>query len=378
MQVFEKQWFKVHQAKLLKLFNSAIGKEILELRIPKDKLIIDVTPHSIAYVVGWNPGLGTCRVVHKVHKRKVYAEALAVKFKWLWKTMHFLDSICLDHQKLIPDFGFATYDELFGKDEGTTPEDEDGCRREVNSAPESFGVIRAGIGTDTSGEQAGWQCGGVLRHSASSNLYSYLIRNAVILDTSVIGNIAREIDNTAVVATMYGGLLRHLTGGTPYAYTGSNSAYCMVDPNLTSNVSVVYSDYERFTSNRLAPDILEANFNTGSPASVSNVQTWYSSAVDTYLNIDGYTQMGFTFKGDVDNITPVWNSGSTYAMLCADWISSTAGYSADLSVGYELPLKINIGDSWKAVEEIYINIGDVWKNVTEMKINISDVWKDVN
>ena len=38
---------------------------------------------------------------------------------------------------------------------------------------------------------------------------------------------------------------------------------------------------------------------------------------------------------------------------------------------------INIGDTWKEIEEIKINIGDVWKDVSEIKVNIGDVWKDV-
>ena len=40
-------------------------------------------------------------------------------------------------------------------------------------------------------------------------------------------------------------------------------------------------------------------------------------------------------------------------------------------------IKINIGDSWKDVEELKINIGDVWKTVTEVWINVGDVWKRV-
>jgi len=40
-------------------------------------------------------------------------------------------------------------------------------------------------------------------------------------------------------------------------------------------------------------------------------------------------------------------------------------------------MKINIGVSWKDVEEININIGDSWKAVAEVWINIGDVWKQV-
>lgn len=40
-------------------------------------------------------------------------------------------------------------------------------------------------------------------------------------------------------------------------------------------------------------------------------------------------------------------------------------------------MKINIGDSWKTVEEIKINVGDSWKTVTKIQINIGDVWKTI-
>ncbi|MBA7496911.1 hypothetical protein ES702_07520 [subsurface metagenome] len=40
-------------------------------------------------------------------------------------------------------------------------------------------------------------------------------------------------------------------------------------------------------------------------------------------------------------------------------------------------MKINIGDSWKDVDEIKINVGDSWKTVTRIQINIGDVWKTI-
>lgn len=37
---------------------------------------------------------------------------------------------------------------------------------------------------------------------------------------------------------------------------------------------------------------------------------------------------------------------------------------------------INIGDSWKDIENIQINIGDVWKDYSQVQVNISDTWKN--
>ena len=37
--------------------------------------------------------------------------------------------------------------------------------------------------------------------------------------------------------------------------------------------------------------------------------------------------------------------------------------------------QINIGDSWKTIQNIKINVGDDWKQLCDMEINIGDVWK---
>lgn len=37
--------------------------------------------------------------------------------------------------------------------------------------------------------------------------------------------------------------------------------------------------------------------------------------------------------------------------------------------------QINIGDTWKDIQNIQINIGDAWKQLCDLEINIGDVWK---
>ena len=38
-------------------------------------------------------------------------------------------------------------------------------------------------------------------------------------------------------------------------------------------------------------------------------------------------------------------------------------------------INLNVGDAWKAVEDVQINRGDVWKTIAEIHINIGDAWK---
>ncbi len=45
------------------------------------------------------------------------------------------------------------------------------------------------------------------------------------------------------------------------------------------------------------------------------------------------------------------------------------------ATGYQLG-QINIGDSWKDIQNIQINVGDSWKQLCDLNINIGDVWKN--
>ena len=62
-------------------------------------------------------------------------------------------------------------------------------------------------------------------------------------------------------------------------------------------------------------------------------------------------------------------SGRTFDVLDADAKISVS------AAGFQLG-SINIGDSWKVIQNIEINIGDSWKRVTYgSAVNIGDAWK---
>jgi len=65
-----------------------------------------------------------------------------------------------------------------------------------------------------------------------------------------------------------------------------------------------------------------------------------------------------------DNVEYLYNGGTPTS---AQQYPFTSGWS----------IKVNIGDSWKAVTAIKQNIGDTWKTVSAVKQNIGDSWKDV-
>lgn len=63
-------------------------------------------------------------------------------------------------------------------------------------------------------------------------------------------------------------------------------------------------------------------------------------------------------------------SGVTFTLQVGREVAISAG-------GFQLG-HINIGDSWKVIQNIQINIGDAWKQITlGSKINIADVWKEI-
>ena len=72
----------------------------------------------------------------------------------------------------------------------------------------------------------------------------------------------------------------------------------------------------------------------------------------------------FDIELTADNKTFLYQGGSPGS---AQQYPFTSGWS----------IKVNIGDSWKAVTAIKQNIGDTWKTVSAVKQNIGDTWKTI-
>jgi hypothetical protein len=95
----------------------------------------------------------------------------------------------------------------------------------------------------------------------------------------------------------------------------------------------------------------------------------YLNSVYTKPTLTNYACFGITFGAVADNVTPTLMMSGSYV---ACWMENVY---LNLTTGATFG-KINIGDSWKDIEEVKINIGDTWKDVEEWKINIGDSWKD--
>ena len=88
-------------------------------------------------------------------------------------------------------------------------------------------------------------------------------------------------------------------------------------------------------------------------------------------------------NGNYDDPDNIWQytSDVTSNVAKADgsgWAYCTAiAIQATYTVAESIPLKINIGDSWKELSAMKINIGDSWKEIVGIQQNIGDAWKTV-
>lgn len=103
------------------------------------------------------------------------------------------------------------------------------------------------------------------------------------------------------------------------------------------------------------------------------------TTTDTYYTYGGVSEL-WGLSWSVADINAS-NFGVSISAVNYEESSVTAYVDhVQIKVYYTPPstnIKINIGDSWKDVDEVKINIGGSWKTVTKVQINIGDVWKDV-
>jgi len=86
-----------------------------------------------------------------------------------------------------------------------------------------------------------------------------------------------------------------------------------------------------------------------------------------------------TLNSDTGDQDGMWDKNGDY-IPCADEPFGASNYPDDSiylsGAGYQLG-RINIGDSWKEIQNIEINIGNSWKGlIPHSKINIGDIWKN--
>ena len=370
MQVFDKEWFDKHQRILLKFINTSIGRSIIGICLDKHKPIIDIYPEGYGYIDSIDINKKIANVVTKIFFTKYIAGSFHKNLYWVWKAMHTIDSVWLDHQKLIPDFGFATFTNKF--DEYSTWRK---CHYQTSVANPgtTWNVLVGGSGNWLS-EAA--NIGGLINSialsiqpsSQTTNYWYHLTRAALHVNTSVLNNKYKKITGY----NFYCGGITYNDPANPDHITSAYRYIQIVDPAIP-NIGLPYvGDYQGFTSTSFGT--IDCTTTTGKTVTLNPV-------FGSYLSKTGYTQLGFRLKNDVDNVAPNWIGpiGSSYGVTLGfgDFTDTDHfdTWSSALNIFSESKIQININDSWRHVSDIQINIGDSWKSIRDFNINIGDVWK---
>lgn len=222
---------------------------------------------------------------------------------------------------------------------------------------EDFATIRSGNGTTL---EQGTGVYAAIQKAASG--YYELMRGGLVFNTNGVLTYPAKI----TAASIYVYLLaknNSLTGA---------GGITLVNPNPASLGSWAASDYQRFTTTAYS-----SNYPISSMADAGN---WISFALNSTglaaINKVGLSAFGFRVTDDVDgSISPIANSWD--GIQFRQNHESYPGYDPYITITYEYPLKVNIGDVWKDVIDAQVNIGDSWKSISELQVNISDVWKVV-
>jgi hypothetical protein len=360
MQVFSKDWFKRHQSKLVKFANTRIGRYVFGIK--STDLITEISPSSRSVFKSYNPKTRTVGCQYIGFTNSIYAINLHKNLRYFWKTLHAIDSIALDHQTLVPNFGFATYQEESASGDVIGG---DGQVRRLAGA-DSFATIRAGAGNGHT--MSDTTMGILLTPSASTNTYSQMARSFVSFDTNVTALTHGAIKITDATLRLY-----CITKANWGLYVDDDDVgLSCVDPDLlTEGGPLVNGDYAQYTTTVYGTSG-HSTFTTSANTDVTLNSTFIAA-----INSTGYTDIGLRLGGDTDNVTPNWmDTGGLYEGIYFS-TAEGAGDAPRLTLTYSYPVSINIGDTWKSVSDIYINVGDSWKTLDELQINIGDVWKDI-
>lgn len=186
IQVFSKNWFELHQAKLLRFANSKIGRYILRIHGKRSDVgenkIIKILPHAITWVSGEKNGETIYCTEFRTSPK--FANRLYYAFKPIWWTMHFLDWLMLDRFEFAGKYSFG-FDSLTAyPDAGTGSTTVDGYVQR-GTVDETFGTIRGGAGNGSGATDTGFNAPS-LSASSTTDQFSRLRRAIFTLDTSAL------------------------------------------------------------------------------------------------------------------------------------------------------------------------------------------------
>jgi len=270
----------------------------------------------------------------------------------------------LDRQELIPNFGFSTLTEI-------STGDNDGADAHIKSdagtGTTTWSLLRDGVTISVAKTDPVLYVALQSSSSMVSGQYDHMTRTIINFDTSsgLINtlNITAADINLKLNQNYDYDDTPHYWSDTYYKLGFFNLA--CADPSIPAT-----GDWDNFGSTLLTE--------SKPIVDITSVDSYYSWSITdlSYIKVFGISEFGLMALGDGYNITPTWKNGLWWIRFYSEEYSGSS-YAPRLDVTWEERVSINIGDSWKIIEDIQINVGDTWKSLSSLNINISDIWKTV-
>lgn len=365
MRLFGKEWFLLHQTKLLKFANTRLGRHVFGIE-QGPGTVVKITPHGFSYLRSIDLKTKRGSVDAYFFTGPVLAQRLHKKLNPFWKFLHFTDWLILDRQSLVPDFGFDAYVEFF-----TLPGDGIAFDQPISYTPLPADHTWAELKAATSGVPGSTLSTlayiGAKAGTHSSN-FGGLFRAAFMFNTTS----GLESGNSPNIMDLR--VMPYNVSGPYMLWTGSEQGIVCTNPDLDWEHDKMYSaDWDNMgIDTAISEDVL-----TSTIQAYSWVTLPFNAAGIAAYNNSGITQIGLACIGDQADIEPEYDDAYTYTRIYqVDY--SSGQYAPILHVKYSLDIWISHGGLQKDVVGVKINIGDDWKEVANMYINIGDVWKSVN
>lgn len=362
MKVLTEDWFEYHQQKLVYFANTWLGKKVFGL--PNDWHIIHIAPSSVQRLVSINPKTGLARGGMRTYTRNIFGLRLQQRLKYVWKAFHMLDSMFLERQKLIPDFGFGTWTVSPVVDDGPY---YDATYYYTDWGGVTFSTIRNAsschsVNSDDSGGLP------LMAHHSSLSLMAEIRRPGYLFS---LVDLSDNLDIQTAMVSFEDASSQSVTGVEMYGVDSTNWDILVVlfTPGSVSVPDV--DDYNNFGTSNLG--VIATMISGVFVTDPDPTETFVSTSL---INPGSHIGFGLRFRGEAYGVSPIsYVPGSRYVYNYYGSIDRGTEVPY-LELTYITPFTINIGDSNKVVDSIQINIGDAWKDVSAMNINIGDVWKE--
>lgn len=299
--VFGKDFFQVHQIKLLKFANSWIGRYILKINGNKSSVgkykIRKIEPNAIWWTAGRYR-----KVEFRTHNK--YSKRLYYAFYPVWWLMHQWDTLFANNFEPAWNLGFDTL--TVYPDAHTESTSVDGYVGRIQFGTESFSTLRSGNGTDVNDTGTSLYCG-LFSHTDSNN-WRHIFRAITLFDTSALTSSA-SISSTTLSVNSTG-------GGASYKNFSQSINITSSDP--ASNTALATGDYAiaKFGSTKFSDtSIAIATFNDSGWRDFA-----FNASGISAISKTGVSKFSYRYTGDIDNSAPTWASNTEAYSPC---------YSAD-------------------------------------------------